>query len=42
VAGKYGIMSIPTLLVFKDGEPVERIVGYMPQERLMDKIKPYL
>ena len=39
---KYGILSIPTLLVFKDGQPVERIVGYMPKERLMDKIKPHL
>ncbi len=40
--GAYGIMSIPTLLVFKDGKPVERIVGYMPKERLMDKIKPHM
>ena len=39
---KYGILSIPTLLVFKDGQPVERIVSYMPKERLMDKIKPHL
>ncbi len=41
-AGRYGIMSIPTLLVFKDGELVERIVGYMPKDRLMDKIKPHM
>jgi thioredoxin 1 len=41
-AGVYGVMSIPTLLVFKEGEPVERIVGYMPKERLMDKIKPHM
>jgi thioredoxin 1 len=41
-AGAYGIMSIPTLLVFKDGKPVERIVGYMPKESLMDKIKPHM
>lgn len=39
---KYGIMSIPTLLVFKDGKPVDRLVGYMPKERLMDKIKPHM
>jgi thioredoxin 1 len=39
---KYSIMSIPTLLVFKGGQPVERIVGYMPKERLIDKIKPHL
>jgi len=41
-ASALGILSIPTLLVFKEGEPVERIVGYMPKERLMDKIKPHM
>lgn len=41
-AGTYGVMSIPTLLVFKEGKPVERIVGAMPKERLMDKIKPHV
>ena len=41
-AGKYGVMSIPTLLVFKGGQPVERIVGFMPKDHLMDKIKPHL
>jgi len=40
--GALGILSIPTLLVFIDGQPVERIVGYMPKERLMDKIKPHM
>lgn len=33
-AGKYGIMSIPTLLVFKGGEPVEKIVGYRTKREL--------
>jgi thioredoxin 1 len=41
-AGQYGVMSIPTLLVFKGGEPVERIVGYMPKEKLMEKIAPHM
>jgi thioredoxin 1 len=41
-AMKYGVMSIPTLILFKDGQPVERLVGYMPKERLMSKIKPHL
>src|SRR5664279_4405666 len=36
---KYGVMSIPTLILFKNGQPVERIVGYQPKERLMTKIK---
>jgi len=41
-AEKYGVMSIPTLILFKDGQPVERLVGYMPKERLMSKIQKHL
>ncbi len=33
-ASKYGIMSIPTLLVFKDGSPVSNIVGFRPKAEL--------
>jgi thioredoxin 1 len=39
---KYGIMSIPTLLVFKDGELIDRIIGAMPYDALNSKIKSYL
>ena len=39
---KYGIMSIPTILVFKNGELVDRIVGAMPKEMLKGKLNPYL
>jgi thioredoxin 1 len=38
----YGIFSIPTLLLFKGGEPVERIVGFQPKQQLMGKIQPHL
>ena len=31
---KYGIRSIPTLLVFKDGEPVGQIIGFRPKSDL--------
>ena len=34
IATRYGIMSIPTLLIFKKGEPVSHIVGYRPKEEL--------
>jgi len=30
-AAKYGIMSIPTLLIFKNGKPVSHIVGFRPK-----------
>ncbi len=33
-AAKYGIMSIPTLLIFKNGEPVSQIVGLRPKGEL--------
>lgn len=41
-AFKYGVMSIPTLILFKDGQPVERIVGFMPKEKLLSKLTPFL
>ena len=33
-ASKYGIMSIPTLLIFKNGKPVSHIVGFRPKSEL--------
>ena len=33
-AVKYGIMSIPNLIIFKNGEPVSQIIGYKPKEEL--------
>ena len=38
----YGVMGIPTLILFKDGEAVERIVGSMPKERLLDRLAPHV
>ena len=38
LASRYGVMSIPTLLVFKNGQPVERIVGFQPKKELAAKI----
>lgn len=42
MATQYGVMSIPTLILFKDGQPVERLVGAMPKRSLLDKITPHL
>jgi thioredoxin len=41
-AMKYGVMSIPTLILFKGGQSVERIVGFMPKEKLLSKLTPHL
>ncbi|UCD21813.1 MAG: thioredoxin [Chloroflexota bacterium] len=34
LAAKYGIASIPTMLVFKGGQPVQQIMGYRPKKEL--------
>jgi thioredoxin 1 len=38
IAGKYGIRSIPTLLIFKDGNQVGQIVGFKPKQALAKEI----
>lgn len=40
--GIYNIASIPTLMLFKNGEVVERITGAYPKERIVAKILPHL
>lgn len=42
VPGSLGIASIPTLVVFKDGEEVERIVGALPKSELQRRVDPHL
>jgi thioredoxin 1 len=39
---KYGIMGIPTLILFKGGEAVERITGYVPKDKITSKLVPHL
>ena len=39
LAAKYGIQGIPTLLIFKDGQIIEQIVGALPKEALKSKIE---
>ena len=41
-AANYGIMSIPTLSIFKNGQVVEQIVGAVPKSEVEKKINPYL
>lgn len=42
VSQKYGISSIPTMMLFKDGKPVERLVGAMPKEMLLQALSKHL
>jgi thioredoxin 1 len=41
-AMQYGVQSIPTLIIFKNGKEVERLIGYMSKAKLMSKIEPHL
>ncbi|MGX1899915.1 thioredoxin [Thermolongibacillus altinsuensis] len=41
-ASKYGVMSIPTLFVFKNGEVVDKTVGYQPKEALVSLLNKHL
>jgi len=41
-AMEHGVMGIPALLLFKDGEVVERIAGYLPKPNLLAKLEPHL
>ena len=42
IAGRYGIMGIPCMIVFNKGEEIGRIVGALPKEQLRDKIDEIL
>jgi thioredoxin 1 len=42
IAGKYSIMSIPTLLIFKDGAVSDQLVGLVQKGKIMDKLNALL
>jgi thioredoxin 1 len=42
IASKYGIRSIPTLMIFKDGQRVDMVVGAVPKATLANTLEKYL
>ena len=42
LASQFNVMSVPTLLIFKGGQPVEQIMGAMPKDKLLAKLNPHL
>ena len=42
VAARYGIRSIPTLLIFKSGDEVGRLVGAKPKVQLVKELEPHI
>ena len=41
-AAKYEVLSIPTMILFRDGEAAKRIVGAMPKSRIESELEPAL
>jgi thioredoxin 1 len=41
-AGKYGVMSLPTLLIFKDGAPVDKLIGAHPKRTIVDRLEQHI
>ena len=39
---QYGVMGIPTLMLFKGGEIKERMTGFQPKEKLSAKVTPHV
>ncbi len=39
---KYGVLGIPTLMLFKSGEIKERMTGYQPKDKLVTKLTPHI
>jgi thioredoxin 1 len=42
IAMQYQVMGVPTLMLFVNGEPKERLTGYQPKNRIEKKFAPYL
>jgi thioredoxin 1 len=42
LAMQYGVMGVPTLILFVDGEAVQRLSGYQPKDRILSKFSSYI
>jgi thioredoxin 1 len=42
IANQYGIRSIPTLILFKNGQPIDRVIGVLPKTTLVTTLEKYL
>ncbi len=42
LAVQYGVMGVPTLILFVDGKPVQRLSGYQPKDRILSKFSSYI
>lgn len=41
-ASQLGVFNIPTMVVYKNGQPVDKIVGAMPKAQILERLKPHM
>jgi thioredoxin 1 len=41
-ASQLGVFNIPTMIVYKNGQPVDKIVGALPKAQIMERLKPHM
>jgi thioredoxin 1 len=41
-AGRFGVRAIPTMILFKNGREAQRLVGYMPKEKVLQQIQAHI
>jgi thioredoxin 1 len=42
LTNQFRIRNIPTMLLFKDGQPVEMLLGFMPERKILEKLEPHI
>ncbi|EML9212432.1 thioredoxin [Clostridioides difficile] len=42
IAQQFNVSTVPTMIIFKDGKPVETLIGFMPKNKIETQVKSYL
>lgn len=42
IAQEYNVTSVPTMMIFKNGKPVDTIIGFVPKQNIENKLRMYL
>ena len=42
IAQQFNVSTVPTMIIFKDGKPVETLIGFMPKNKIEMQVKSYL
>lgn len=41
-AGQLGVFNIPTMVLYKGGQPVDKIVGALPKQQILERLQPHI